>query len=105
LRYELIANNFVKYKVWQDDMIEKVGQRISVKGRDFPSLWGALNHSVNSAEAELQEAMVKLRKITDPISKDKPRLDQDMVDWKAAVLKGFQDVGELLDSKFEDIDS
>lgn len=41
----------------------------------------------------------------DPISKDKLRLDQDMVDWKAAVLKGSQDVGELLDSKFEDIDS
>lgn len=41
-------------------MIEKVGQRVLVKGRDFPSLWGALDYSVISAEAELQEAMVKL---------------------------------------------
>jgi hypothetical protein len=54
LRYELIANDFVKVKVWQDDMLEKVGWRMSVKGRDFPSLWGALDYSVHSAEAMLK---------------------------------------------------
>jgi hypothetical protein len=87
LRYQDVAGDFDKVKAWQDGANERIGRSVPIKDREFLSLWSALDFSVRSLEAEVQDCVEDLKRRNDQLVNEKMILEKTVIELKDAVVQ------------------
>jgi hypothetical protein len=67
-----------------------------VYGREFPSVWEALDYSVRLLDARLAEGLGEQKTAIEGLESKKEAVAKELKEWKEAVSQGFQDVDRFM---------
>ena len=102
-RYKEIGCDFDKVHTWQTHMEGRVGTSLPVYGREFPSVWGALDYSARLMDARLAEVLSEHKKVIESLEFEKEAVAKELKEWKEAVSQGFQDVNQFMAGELDTI--
>ena len=103
-RYQEVAGDFAKVKACQVQMESRIGANVPVRGREFASIWSALDYGVRALDSTIEYKADQGDAVVAELSDVVKQCEQMLEDWKTSVTQGFQEFDAVFGKQMEELE-